>query len=863
MDCRQPITCVGISRLGGDAPLERPSFASASHGNSGFFTRACLVAGSLLVLQLLAVRPAWATHGINASCVAGRAPSGPFSATAGVSVQPGQDILVKIFTSNHDQTFPGFYEATFTTTLETNMFFGPGRVIHTRARWGGGGLGTGGGDDIVLATAGRPDGLQNVVIRVTSDVTGSKVLAKCDFPLFIVAPSSADDTDGDGLLDVWETGGFDADGDGTIDVDLPGFGATALHKDLFLELDWLPGQAPNFVAVRSLKAAFARAPINAGGRNNPDGRPGINLWVDTGGLRDWLSGSLVGDDLGGGNEIPYVRIESIELNSNYWAARADHFAGARRAIFRYAISADFGDSNPKMGGQGETGGNDFVDFNHDGGTLMHELGHNLGLDHGGQNDADNCKPNYVSVMNYDHQYGIRLTYPPDFTVIDYSPVATILGSGEFGRAPRPLPDLVESWLHETEVLDESKTSVVQFVFVNGRGEKVRQPVNQLPDWDGDGAITPFPMSVNIDTGGGWFGSPKPCVNDEIRDFSRPLRGANDWINIKLPFRGFGDSNAGPINPERPDNPTLQELTELEEQLNTTDLGIVISGSPNPVAAGTQLTYTVTVNNFGPNPASKLSVTITLPTAVTHVADTGGCTAMAGQSLTCPLSAELLARYNWTFSVTVAVAADVQQPNSGAVTLRTRARAQNGGWPDSDHTNNEAEFLATVKVQVAIDIRPRQPTNVIVLRSRTPTQVAILSSSVFDALTVDPRTVTLAGAPVEQMVTGRPVIQTVDVNRDGLLDLVVSMQTAAMQLTPTDTQAVVEGATFSGGLLIGVDSVTVVPRGRVARPGVGGRPSPPVSGTVDPYAVTRLAGPREGAINPQTGHRTEGREADPR
>ncbi len=30
---------------------------------------------------------------------------------------------------------------------------------------------------------------------------------------------------------------------------------------------------------------------------------------------------------------------------------------------------------------------------------MHELGHNLGLRHGGMDDL-NCKPNYLSVMNY-------------------------------------------------------------------------------------------------------------------------------------------------------------------------------------------------------------------------------------------------------------------------------------------------------------------------------------------------------------------------------------------------------------------------------------------------------------------------------
>ncbi|MFN8602299.1 MAG: hypothetical protein U0842_17685 [Candidatus Binatia bacterium] len=34
---------------------------------------------------------------------------------------------------------------------------------------------------------------------------------------------------------------------------------------------------------------------------------------------------------------------------------------------------------------------------------MHELGHNLGLRHGGFEDSPEYKPNYLSVMNYSFQ----------------------------------------------------------------------------------------------------------------------------------------------------------------------------------------------------------------------------------------------------------------------------------------------------------------------------------------------------------------------------------------------------------------------------------------------------------------------------
>ena len=50
--------------------------------------------------------------------------------------------------------------------------------------------------------------------------------------------------------------------------------------------------------------------------------------------------------------------------------------------------------------KGEKGGNDFIDYNHNAGTLMHELGHNLNLHHGGD-ESTICKPDYVSLMDYD------------------------------------------------------------------------------------------------------------------------------------------------------------------------------------------------------------------------------------------------------------------------------------------------------------------------------------------------------------------------------------------------------------------------------------------------------------------------------
>jgi len=112
-------------------------------------------------------------------------------------------------------------------------------------------------------------------------------------------------------------------------------------------------------------------------------------------------------------------------------------------------------------------------------------------------------------------------------------------------------------------------------------------------------------------------------------------------------------------------------------------------------------------------------------------------------------------------------------------------------------------------EVDIDIKPLSPFNRINLKSHGRLSVAILSSPTFDARTVNPRTVTLAGAPV---VTkwGHPIYWVLDVNFDGRKDLVVRVKIQDLQLTETDTEATLEGETFGGQAIVGTDFVNIVP-----------------------------------------------------
>jgi len=113
--------------------------------------------------------------------------------------------------------------------------------------------------------------------------------------------------------------------------------------------------------------------------------------------------------------------------------------------------------------------------------------------------------------------------------------------------------------------------------------------------------------------------------------------------------------------------------------------------------------------------------------------------------------------------------------------------------------------------VGIDIKPGSDDNTINLGSFGVIPVAILSSPDFDATTVDPETVTLAGAEVAIRGNGNKyLVNQEDVNGDGLIDLVCKIETE--NLEPAIFQ---NGGAFLTGIANGVgiegfDLITIVP-----------------------------------------------------
>ena len=147
-----------------------------------------------------------------------------------------------------------------------------------------------------------------------------------------------------------------------------------------------------------------------------------------------------------------------------------------------------------------------------------------------------------------------------------------------------------------------------------------------------------------------------------------------------------------------------------------------------------------------------------------------------------------------------------------------------GSPATGHVNSDglsATFigvagLSTVvglipeAINVRMDIKPGDDENAINLKSRGSLPVAILSTATFDARDIDVSFIRVGGAPVRTKPNGQPMFSFEDVNGDGLLDLVVQIDTGQLELTSNDTEAKLTARTKDGVNVVGHDSIKFVP-----------------------------------------------------
>jgi uncharacterized repeat protein (TIGR01451 family) len=121
-----------------------------------------------------------------------------------------------------------------------------------------------------------------------------------------------------------------------------------------------------------------------------------------------------------------------------------------------------------------------------------------------------------------------------------------------------------------------------------------------------------------------------------------------------------------------------------------DLSISNSGSPNPVTAGNNITYTQTVINGGPAAATTVNLTETLPTGTTAVSLTGssGWTCNLG-TLTCTIGT-LAANATASFSFVVTVSA-----TTTAGSTITQTGSVSSSTTDANPGNNSASASVAV------------------------------------------------------------------------------------------------------------------------------------------------------------------------
>ena len=175
-----------------------------------------------------------------------------------------------------------------------------------------------------------------------------------------------------------------------------------------MEIDWMDdsdecaahSHRPTAAGVARIQQSFADAPLP-----NPDGSFGIDLVIDYGQGYPFLEGTVVPDVT-----APIGSINGGVNGAEYGAIKAEYFSPFREDYFHYSVHMHRYNSSSSSSGQAEFFGDDLIVslycFDNEpftSNTLMHELGHNLGLHHGG-NVLTNWKPNYNSVMNYRFQF---------------------------------------------------------------------------------------------------------------------------------------------------------------------------------------------------------------------------------------------------------------------------------------------------------------------------------------------------------------------------------------------------------------------------------------------------------------------------
>ncbi|MFN0012013.1 MAG: hypothetical protein ACKVS8_10260 [Phycisphaerales bacterium] len=377
------------------------------------------------------------------------------------------------------------------------------------------------------------------------------------------------DEDGDGLRDSWETQGkgIDVDGDGDFEVDLFARGARKDHKDAFVEIDGGRNKMLSASAAAKMVAAFAGASVV-----NPDGTTGIRLHLqrDERNLPMEQVEALIEQEDDPRFSFPFVfdDLREAHFGSDGPGAAASEeralYVQAKRKAYRYALVFDRVSLDGLLG-TGELPGDEFWvafggdklnngvrDADEQAAVFMHELGHTLGLHHGGADDIHG-KANYLSIMSYLH-------------ALPYDDVS--LGTWRLDYSREKFATLVENRLDENPGVSDDPTDPDGDPFFDdapcfhGYAKDVNGTLTQTlavarvsgvhgvfpVDWDGDGVSPPEPtLPANLDIN--FLGVGAPLGIGQNPSPNQTLVGHDDWANLELGL-GF-DGTFGAIAVKNP------------------------------------------------------------------------------------------------------------------------------------------------------------------------------------------------------------------------------------------------------------------------------------------------------------------------
>lgn len=422
------------------------------------------------------------------------------------------------------------------------------------------------------------------------------------------------DADGDGIPDDWECHGIPylvnaATGEQGRYI-LPG--ANPLRRDIYVEVDAMSGRAPlpwSDPAVRSkliaagitptgtvldrVVNAFLDAPV-AAPKDVAGGLPGIalHIQIDPSDLALSLinNGNYVNpvdasDESGKGfgdfqfDKARYFGSPAERADSTKWgtAGNPGPRSLAKQKVFRYCIFANTSGGTTRRGVAEGKVCDDFMvtlgAMTSPGATaddqafaFMHELGHTLGLGHGGGpennynvtadnqlvSQADiNFKPNYYSIMNY--LWAFKKGWQGAAGVLDYSraklPTLNESELYESNGVGASMPDIQVPFRHVhvgplpspcQDRLTLYAVSSAESFYYNRASLRAGAAV----DWDGDCNVPEAgPVSADINNFHELSLSRVPIELAACGKGETILEGHNDWDNLKYSFRNAESSGA--------------------------------------------------------------------------------------------------------------------------------------------------------------------------------------------------------------------------------------------------------------------------------------------------------------------------------